>query len=168
METIQATDLKLKRGSGKTFEGQNWQSVKEDKWEQHMMYVPSGQEKYMGSREIDGTTHAVFQCLDDSFLAQPVSICELPTSEDPLKVIYQVQASVKTPEETVRPNDIQPAKTDGTLVFIGKNWKLSSDKKWKKLSGFVPPTSGLMGKKTINNVEYEIHRTDSGFLAVKE
>lgn len=80
-------ELKLKRGWGKVFRGENWRLAGDGRWEDHPMYVPNGREPLAGTRLIGGRDFAVFRCLDDDFLAQPVSTCELPVSEDPLEVL---------------------------------------------------------------------------------
>jgi hypothetical protein len=80
-------ELRLKRGFGMVFRGENWRLAGDARWERHPMYVPNGREPLAGTRQIGGVEHAVFRCLDDDFLAQPVAVCELPVPEDPLEIL---------------------------------------------------------------------------------
>lgn len=88
-------DLKLKRGYGRSFEGENWKLAKDDKWSHHRLYIPYGEEPFHGTRMIDGVEHAVFRCRNDDFFAQPVEICALPVPEDPMEVLYEMPEGVQ-------------------------------------------------------------------------
>jgi hypothetical protein len=81
------TGLTLKRGRGKVFPGANWKLVGDAGWAEHRLYVPSRREPLVGTRLIDGVEHAVFRCLDDEYMAQPVEVCRLPDPEDPTEVV---------------------------------------------------------------------------------
>jgi hypothetical protein len=81
--------MTLKRGCGLTFTGENWKLAGDTKWERAPLYIPnaSHQEQFMGTRLIKNKTYAVFKCLNDDFLAQPVNICELPVSKDDYAIL---------------------------------------------------------------------------------
>lgn len=81
------TDMCLKRGWGLVFSGYNWDTSPESRWEFHRMFVPSGREPMVGTRRINGEEHAVFQCLDDDFFAQPVALCRAAPPLDPCEVV---------------------------------------------------------------------------------
>ncbi len=76
--------LTVKRGKVRLFCGANWKLVKDSGWLEHKMYVPN-LEIYVGNRAIDGVEHAVFQCKDGDYIAQPVAMCELPRPDDELE-----------------------------------------------------------------------------------
>jgi len=80
-------DMKLKRGRGLVFLGENWRLAGENRWAEHALYVPNGMEKHAGRRDLRGAPHEVFRCLDEDYLAQPSEICALPVPEDPLEVL---------------------------------------------------------------------------------
>ena len=162
--------LTLKRGSGLTFRGTNWKSVSDSAWEVQVLFIPGyppPKEAYQGNRLINGVEHAVFQCLNDDFLAQPVNICELPPPKDQYstETFYSLEAPI--PEERKKmTNSVTSTKV---LQFAGKNWKLASDKKWKPVSSFATyEASAKVGSKEIKTVSYDIYRTPEGFAAVKQ
>jgi hypothetical protein len=159
-------ELTLKRGSGLTFEGTNWNLTSEKKWMVQVLLVPNGKEKYMGNRTFGGVEHAVFQCLNDDYFAQPVSICKLPVPKDPMEVLYLLDAPA--PEEKPRPKTktVQGTKI---LTFSGKNWKLAADSKWKSSTSFsTHETSEKVGEKTIGQTTYGVYKVSTGFVAVKQ
>lgn len=82
-------ELKLKRGYGRSFVGENWQLVGESKWTHHRHYLPNGREPFHGVRKLDGVDHAVFRCFNDDFFAQPVGLCEFSVPEDPMEVMAE-------------------------------------------------------------------------------
>lgn len=158
--------LTLKRGSGLTFNGTNWNLVAEKKWTVHVLLVPNGKEKFMGKRMFGGVEHAVFQCLNDEFFAQPVSICELPKPADPGEVVYSLEAP-EVVEEKRSPTKSTVA--EKILTFTGKNWKLAADKKWKSSASF--PTydpKDKVGQKKIGSTAYFIYKISGGFVAVED
>ena len=164
--------LTLKRGSGRIFTGTNWNLAADRNWEVHVMFVPGSpapKEKYMGNRDIDGIPHCVFQLLDDDFFAQPIEICELPISEDDEEVLYELEAP--PPEEKsktvkVSKSAVQSAKM---LMFSGKNWKLTSDRKWKSVSSFaILDVANKVGEKKIGQGTYDIFKTPEGFAASRQ
>jgi len=164
--------LTLKRGSGRTFNGSNWQSVSDKTWEVQVLFIPGSpapKEEYLGNRLIDGTDFAVFKCLNDDFMAQPVSICELPLPKDQYStsVFYSLEAPV--PEERKMTNSNNSVQSTKVLMFSGKNWKLASDKKWKSSSSFATHDAGnKVGEKTIGTVLHDIFRVPDGFAAIKQ
>ena len=108
------SDLTLKRGCGKTFDGENWKLVGDGKWKFHPLYIPNGSEPFIGLRQIRGVEHAVFTCLDEDFFAQPVEVCKLPESSDmgeilshplPGEVVVEVVSEVSLPEP--EPEDVR-------------------------------------------------------------
>ncbi len=158
-------ELTLKRGSGRSFNGSNWNLVSDAKWETHSLYVANGREKYLGNRPIDGIEHAVFQCLDDTFFAQPINVCELPAPEDPLEVLYSLEM------EEEKPRSVPSQMNTGTrvLTFSGKNWKLAAESKWKSSASFADyEESSKVGEKTIGQTAFDVYRTPSGFVAIKQ
>lgn len=159
-------ELILKRGSGRNFDGENWKLAAEKKWEVQELYVPNGKEQYMGNRAFDAVEHAVFRCLNDEFFAQPVHICELPKPEDPMEVIYSLDAPEIIEKATPSKAVIQGTKV---LTFMGKNWKLAAEKKWKSTSTFSnQDNASKVGEKTIGQTVYDVFRTSGGFVAVKQ
>ena len=162
--------LTLKRGSGRTFDGANWKLVADKKWEVNVLHIPHAleKEKHVGNRMIDGVDHAVFQCLDDQFFAQPVSICELPKPSDPIEVVYSLEAP--TPEEKPRTNKSKEV-THGVKVlqFSGKNWKLAADRKWKSTTSFTTyDAKDIVGEKTIGQTVFDVYKASAdSFFAVK-
>ncbi len=159
-------ELTLKRGSGRTFFGSNWNQVAEQKWEVQVLYVPNGREKYQGNRILDGVEHAVFICLDDGFFAQPVEICKLPKPVDLMEVVYELEAPAVEEKPKTSKKTIQGTKM---LTFTGKNWKLAADSKWKSTTTFSTyEATGKVGEKTIGQTVYDVYRTSSGFVAIKQ
>ena len=160
-------NLKLKRGSGRKFDGSNWKLASDKKWEVQTLFVPHAleKEKYVGNRSIDGVEHAVFLCLNDEFFAQPVSICELPKSENVEEIFYTLEAPVEDEKAHSTAKNTQGVKI---LQFAGKNWKLAADKKWKSTTSFLTyEESDKVGEKVIGQTTYDIYRGSSGFVAVK-
>jgi hypothetical protein len=161
-------ELSLKRGSGLVFDGENWQTVSEKRWHWQPIYVPSQREVFVGRRQLAGQEFAVFRCLDDEFLAQPVNICELPIPEDPVEVVFEHEPE----EEPMAPNEKKSSKSvqidSKSLQFEGKNWKLAADKKWKPINGFVPQLGEKVGNKTIGKIPYTVHKGPLGFIAIRE
>lgn len=51
--------------------------------------------------------------------------------------------------------------------FDGKNWKLASAKKWVKKQ-FERPCSPPLGTVTFDTVAHDVHKIDSGFVAVPQ
>ncbi len=157
--------MELKRGGGWSSGIENWQSL--SGWRLHQTYIPNGMEVHMGMMELGGETHQVYRCLDDTFFAQPTRVCELPHVKNPMTVVYEVKMSNNEVEDTTETH-IAPAFTEGVLTFAGKNWKLASDKKWKKVSGFLSEEkTPSLGTKQIGQFQYEIHKTSGGFLAFR-
>ncbi len=166
-------ELTLKRGSGRHFPGQNWKTAAEKHWvRQHSHIVPSGRETHVGLRELDGVPHAVFQCLNDEFFAQPVDVCEKPIPEDPMEVVFEYEKTEEAEEEAEKPKKkTEGLKTSKVMTFSGKNWKLAAEKKWKSSTGFIGSGEELgtkVGEKTFGATVYDIHKSSSGFVAVKQ
>lgn len=159
-------ELTLKRGSGLTFDGTNWNLVAEKKWQVHLLLVPNGKEKFMGKKMFGGVEHAVFQCLNDEFFAQPVSICEMPKPDDPGEVVYTLEAPVVEEEKRSANKSTQGVKV---LQFSGKNWKLAADKKWKSTTSFATyEASAKVGEKIIGQTTFDVYKASSdSFFAVK-
>jgi hypothetical protein len=158
-------ELTLKRGSGRSFTGTNWQAISDKKWEVHALLVPSGKEKLVGCRLIDDVTHSVFLMLNDEYFAQPTNVCELPMPEDPMTEIYSLDVP-ETEETQSTSKNLQSSKV---LVFSGKNWKLSSDKKWKSSTSIVSfESKDKVGEKKIGPTMHDIYRTSPGFIAVRQ
>ena len=165
--------LTLKRGSGRTFDGENWKLVADGKWGVQILYVPHALEKeqHVGNRMIDGVDHAVFRCLNDEFFAQPVSVCEKPRNGSE-EVVYELEASAA--EEKPRPAS---KGTQGfkVLTFSGKNWKLAGEKSWKTSTAFSQPgdkdcrytEKELVGERKIGNQMYEVFSSPPGFIAFR-
>ncbi len=167
-------ELTLKRGSGRHFPGQNWKTASDKNWlRQYDHIVPSGRETLVGNRDFDGIPHAVFQCLNDEFFAQPVSVCELPVPEDPLEVLYEYEKPAATEKEPApkKTSTSSSIKGEKIKVFSGKNWKLAAEKKWKSATSFIGSGEELgtkVGEKTFGVTVYDIHKASSGFVAVKQ
>lgn len=159
-------ELTLKRGSGLTFDGSNWNLVSENKWQVQTLFVPSGKEKHLGNRRFGAVEHAVFQCLNDEFFAQPLDICKLQASEDPLEIQYSLDAPVE--EEKPRPKVAKPVSTK-VLSFSGKNWKLAADAKWKSSNVFdTYDEKSRVGDKKIGQTVYDVYKVANGFIAIKQ
>src|SRR5512135_678961 len=159
-------ELTLKRGSGLTFDGTNWNLAAENKWQIQELLVPNGREKFLGKRSFGGVEHAVFQCLNDDFFAQPVSICELPIPEDPMEVLYTLEAPIPEEKPRTSKKTVQGSKI---LTFAGKNWKLAADSKWKSSTSFGSyETNEKVGEKTVGQTTYDVYKASNGFVAVKQ
>jgi hypothetical protein len=166
--------LTLKRGSGRHFDGQNWKLVADQKWGVQVLFVPHAleKEKYVGNRMIDGVEHAVYQCLNDEFFAQPVSICELPKPDDMTEPMYTLELPVEEEKPRTASKNTQGFKV---LTFSGKNWKLAGDKAWKTSTAFSKPgdkdsrytEKELVGERKIGSQMYEIYSSPPGFIAFK-
>lgn len=160
--------LTLKRGSGRHFDGQNWKLVADQKWGIQVLFVPHAleKEKYVGNRMIDGVEHAVYQCLNDEFFAQPVSICELPKPDDMTEPMYTLELPVVEEKPRTASKNTQGFKV---LTFTGKNWKLAADKKWKSTTSFSTfEESAKVGEKTIGQTVFDVYRaSNDSFFAVK-
>jgi hypothetical protein len=159
--------LCLKRGSGWTFDGANWNLASEKLWGIHQLLVPNGKEEHVGMRDLHGLHVAVFKLLNDGFFAQPLNICKLPIPKDPLEILYSLEPPAEAEEEKPRSKTktIQGTKI---LTFSGKNWKLAADNKWKSTTAFSTfETNEKVGEKTIGQTAYYIHKVSSGFIAVK-
>ncbi len=98
-KSLALMNLTLKRGFGRIFAGENWRLAGERKWTRTPRFVPTGNEPFQGTRLLDGAEHAVFRCSDDDFLAQLVSVCELPVPEDGLEVL-SFEPDAAEPEST--------------------------------------------------------------------
>ena len=180
--------LTLKRGSGRVFTGSNWKLASDKHWEVQLTFLPGSprpKEIHQGDRLIDGVMHSVWLCLNDEFFAQPLSICELPIPEDEMEIVYSlappVEEFVEASCDETDPNpeidgvltmENKTVETETTelvelLRFTGKNWKLTSDKKWKSVSAGYS-VKHLVGEKTINQVAYKIYKVIDGFAAIKE
>jgi hypothetical protein len=159
-------ELTLKRGSGLTFDGTNWNLVSEKKWGVQVLLVPNGKEKYMGNRTFGGVEHAVFQCLNDEYFAQPVSVCKLPKPDDPGEVVYTLEPP---PPEVEKPRSSKVTQGVKVLQFAGKNWKLAADKKWKSTTSFSTfEESTKVGEKTIGQTVFDVYKaSNTSFFAVK-
>ena len=62
---------------------------------------------------------------------------------------------------------VETSKYVSGFIFEGKNWKLASSKKWQS-KNFELPDSGSqsVGVVTLNNLQYDVHKIDNGFIAV--
>lgn len=162
-------NLTLKRGSGKSFEGKNWQLAGDNSWDYHYLYIPNGMEKFFGLREIEKTQYAIFMCLDDTFFAQPVSICELPIPDDCMTVVYLVEKPIEVNLESKKPEKsvMKSHASSNIMEFSGKNWKLAGNSKWKKFSGFIQNLESSLGERKIGSHSYKIHRFGGVFLAIR-
>jgi len=164
-------ELTLKRGSGLTFDGSNWNLASEKKWQVQVVFIPNGKEKHMGNRFFGGVEHAVFQCLNEEFFAQPISICKLPISKDPMEVQYSLEAPAE--DEKPRPKTKQIVRTK-VLSFAGKNWKLAADAKWKsdrrqQTNVFdTYDAKDKVGEKKIGQITYDVYKVSTGFIAVRQ
>jgi hypothetical protein len=159
-------ELTLKRGSGLMFDGTNWNLAAENKWRVQVLLVPNGKEKFLGMKTFGGVEHAVFQCLNDEFFAQPKTICKLPVPEDPAEVLYSLEPPAEEEKPKARTKTVQGTKI---LTFAGKNWKLAADAKWKSSTSFSTyETSEKVGEKTIGQTTYDVYKASSGFIAVKQ
>ncbi len=160
----------LKRGQGMSTEYKDWNSSRAEwvkwppsspagssvtDWEFLPVFVPNGKEQIVGVKKFFGEEYMVFKCLDDTFMAQPKNICELPNPSDLMKVL------------SILPNDLtNVTPSQEVLVFNGTNWKLASDRKWKKCLECVDVALlEKCGEKTINGISYIIYRDVDRFLA---
>jgi hypothetical protein len=162
-------DLTLKRGCGLCFGGTNWKSTGDSKWENQLVFIPSGHELFLGNKTIRGIEFSVFKCLNDEFIAQPTTICKLSMPEDTSLILCKLEDLGIIPD--VRPerktNNI-PVRMSGCMSFSGMNWKLAGDKKWHDMSGFTPKDLGeSLGEREIGKNIYDIYRGPSGFIAVR-
>jgi len=159
-------ELKLKRGSGLAFDGENWKLAGDSKWEKQPLYVANGYEEFMGLRVLHGQEHAIFRCLNDTFFAQPTDICKLPVPSDPMEVLYD---AYERGEEEVSSQSKKSTPITKALVFKGANWKLVKDSKWKPMTGFLPSElENPVGTKTIGSKSYNIYKSSMGFIAISE
>lgn len=74
---------KLSAGPGYVFCGQNWKSSADDKWTDHLHYLPHGREPFFGFRHVRGVEVGVFRCLDDDYFGQSKSNLIVGSSEAP-------------------------------------------------------------------------------------
>jgi hypothetical protein len=150
----------LKRGEGLSCSDKAW-DLPTSNWIYWPTYVPNGYESFLGLKKFKGLEFGVFQCMDDSFYAQPVEILQQATPRDPMKVVSLLPKEYKAMSET---ND--SASVD-VLKFKGKNWKLAGDKKWKPFS--VPieiVKDGSLGSRSIKGKEHKIFAFAEGFIAL--
>ena len=172
-------ELNLKRGRGLSFEGVNWKSSGDSYWSETKHVLPNGEEQILGSRSIRGVDHTIFLCKNDTFFAQPTSICLLPKSNDPMEIQSPDMENSEEDEmtSTTKTTKTTPVKTpakdikqvEKILTFLGKNWKLASDKKWKEVTGFSQSDLGeSVGTKTINKVDCDIYKASTGFIAIRK
>lgn len=153
----------LKRGHGLSFYGTNWKLASDHKWESGP-HVPYYGEPLVGERFLNGVKHLVFQCKDDSFLAQPEDICNLPIPSDPMEVISPPPDQLESEEKSIIKKQKSQA-VKQALVFVGKNWKLASDRKWSNTNGFV--SGDPIGSRMIKDNEYDVYKNGDGFIAIK-
>jgi len=159
--------LTLKRGSGLSFDGENWKLASDSKWVKTPQIVPHSHriEEFMGTRMLLGVEHAVFRMLNDDYFAQPVDICRLPIPEDAMEVLYDVYIDY-VEESHPAPRSKKAVPTGKFLVFKGANWKLVSDAKWKNNNGLLPDLGSPVGSKTIGSKDYNIYKSSVGFIAI--
>lgn len=70
MQTTTKQGSKMSDGYAYEFEGKRrWRASSSELWET-VCYTPTGDEKAVGTRDIDGTTCVVYRCLDGKFRAQ--------------------------------------------------------------------------------------------------
>jgi len=159
----------LKRGTGMTTFSTNWNSQsaewiwgpgsapdsEEKSWDLLPVFVPNGKETYVGDKTFSGQEFCVFKCLDDSFLAQPKSVCLMPVPTDPMKVLSVIDP--KTQADKV---------SHKVLFFEGANWKLCGDKKWQEIEVEVDLEAlTVIGGKSIFNKLHRIAKYNDGFIA---
>ncbi len=162
LERTPLNNYTVKRGEGLSCNGKAYDHPKSE-WVFWPIYVPNGCEVYLGEKEFLGELFGVFQCLDDSFYAQPVDILKLPIPKDPMKEVSILPKQYRQYSESFNQGEAL------MLTFKGTNWKLVGDKKWKEISLDVNLSSlELLGTKTIKGEEHNIYRHDSSFLAVKK
>jgi hypothetical protein len=161
------TILSLKRGSGWVFGGENWKLASDKLWEVHPLLIPNGREEHVGSRVVHSHQVEVFRLLNDEFFAQPKTICKLPVPEDPLEVLYSLEAPEPEAEKPKsKKKTVQGIKV---LTFSGKNWKLAADNKWKSSTSFTTfETNEKVGEKTIGQTTYDVYKSSPGFIAVRQ
>ena len=152
----------LKRGEGLSCNEKEWRNPKAE-WIFWPVYVPNGMEKFSGVKSFFGKAYGVFQCLDDSYYAQDVETLVLPEPKDPMKIVSLLPPEAKM---MVDQNSIKKDSVNG-LVFKGKNWKLSGDKKWKAAEDLS--ISGLkhLGTKQIGPDLHNIYEGVECYYAVK-
>lgn len=143
----------LKRGQGISTFAKDWRDPSAE-WEFWPVYLPNGAEKYQGDKEFNGIIFCVFRCHDDSFYAQPESTVLEEMNKDPMAI------------QSILPNlTLDGIKQKTVKEFIGTNWKLSSDRKWKSKSMMIPDTLQSVGEKTIDGVVLQVYKLDGSFIA---
>ena len=83
-----------------------------------------------------------------------------------MEVVYELEAPAVEEKPKTSKKTIQGTKM---LTFTGKNWKLAADSKWKSTTTFSTyEATGKVGEKTIGQTVYDVYRTSSGFVAIKQ
>jgi hypothetical protein len=159
----------MKRGQGMTTYESSWNSNSADwargpsntpteeltSYEFSPVFVPNGKEEFSGFKSFNGETYCVFKCLDDSYVAQRKSVCELPVPNDPMKVLSIVPVGTK-PDRTMTK----------VLVFRGANWKLCSSNKWTSEEiEFDQAGLKVIGGRDIDGTLYKVAQYDGNFIA---
>lgn len=167
--------LTPKRGCGLLFSGTNWNSASDVRWQDHLVWAPGGSEKLVGTRIIREIEVAVFQCLDDDFMAQPTAICKLPLPEDAMEILclpehLKIEIPADDTEDKPKKRSKKPApmKQSGILCFRGTNWRLAGTDKWRPLNGPTPSYDKPVGSRIIGNFTYDIYSWLDGFMAIRQ
>jgi hypothetical protein len=163
----------MKRGRRLSFDGANWRTASDDRWEEYHLYVPHYGEPLVGDRVLRGVKHLVFLARDGSFLAQPEAACLLPVPADPLEEVPMGYEPILDEKKdgwrssgSGNKAHLKPMSAKPMLVFSGKNWRLSGDRKWTETVGFVP-TGDPAGTKVIGGHEFNVYANGAGFVAVR-
>lgn len=111
--------------TGPVFSAESWAKWKEipnEEWTYRNRYLVNGQEKFVGTRKIEGEKYVVYWCLDDSFVAQRFD-------GDAGRDFYVPDG--KPTEKPISWGPPPPSSNEGAIRFPGRNFKLAGLRKWK-------------------------------------